>query len=69
MVVISAAILSAKSGKTLMSRQFVEISRPRIEGLLAAFPKLLGADGGEIKQHTFIETPAVRYVYQPMEGL
>ncbi len=66
-MVISAAILT-KSGKTLVARQFVEISRPRIEGLLAAFPKLLGADGAK-KQHTFIETPSVRYVYQPMEEL
>lgn len=66
-VVISAAILT-KAGKTIVARQFVEISRPRIEGLLAAFPKLLGADGAK-KQHTFIETPSVRYVYQPMEDL
>jgi len=49
-----------------MSRQFVEMTRIRIEGLLAAFPKLLGSDS---KQHTFVETESVRYVYQPMENL
>ncbi|PKA55634.1 Coatomer subunit delta-1 [Apostasia shenzhenica] len=50
----------------LVSRQFVDMSRIRIEGLLAAFPKLVGAGG---KQHTFVETENVRYVYQPIEGL
>ena len=40
-----------------MSRQFVEMTRIRIEGLVAAFPKLLGDKG---KQHTFVETENVR---------
>ena len=48
-----------------MSRQFVDMSRIRIEGLLAAFPKLVGLG----KQHTYVETENVRYVYQPMEAL
>ena len=47
-----------------MSRQFVDMSRIRIEGLLAAFPKLVGSG----KQHTYVETENVRYVYQPMEA-
>ncbi|KAJ3347925.1 hypothetical protein HDU83_001687 [Entophlyctis luteolus] len=34
--------------------------RTRIEGLLASFPKLIGSSD----QHTFVETDAVRYVYQ-----
>lgn len=41
----------------------MDMSRIRIEGLLAAFPKLVGTG----KQHTFVETENVRYVYQPME--
>jgi len=49
-----------------MSRQYVEMTRIRIEGLLAAFPKLMGSGN---KQHTFVETESVRYVYQPMENL
>jgi uncharacterized membrane protein YgcG len=49
----------------IISRQFVEMQRSRIEGLLASFPKLIGGS----KQHTFVETDAVRYVYQPIEQL
>ena len=41
------------------------MSRIRIEGLLAAFTKLVGTG----KQHTYVETENVRYVYQPIEGL
>ena len=47
----------------LVSRQFVDMTRIRIEGLLAAFPKLVGSG----KQHTYVETENVRYVYQPLE--
>jgi hypothetical protein len=49
----------------LVSRQFVDMTRIRIEGLLAAFPKLVGTG----KQHTYVETENVRYVYQPIEAL
>jgi coatomer subunit delta len=49
----------------LVSRQFADMSRIRTEGLLAAFPKLVGTG----KQHTYVETENVRYVYQPIEGL
>ncbi|KAJ4821998.1 hypothetical protein Tsubulata_007551 [Turnera subulata] len=64
MVVLAVSIVS-KTGKVLVSRHFVDISRIRIEGLLAAFPKLVGTG----KQHTYIETENVRYVYHPLESL
>ena len=41
MVILSAAVTS-KNGRALLSRQFVDMNRLRVEGLLAAFPKLQG---------------------------
>lgn len=64
MVVLAASIVS-KNGKALISRQFANITRIRIEGLLAAFPKLILGE----KQHTYVEAENVRYVYQPLESL
>eukprot|EP01023_Acetabularia_acetabulum_P009290 TRINITY_DN14136_c0_g1_i3.p2 TRINITY_DN14136_c0_g1~~TRINITY_DN14136_c0_g1_i3.p2 ORF type:complete len:234 (-),score=24.12 TRINITY_DN14136_c0_g1_i3:265-942(-) len=64
MVVLASSIVT-KGGRVLVSRQFVEMTRVRIEGLLAAFPKLVGSG----KQHTYVETENVRYVYQPLEGM
>lgn len=66
MPIISAGIVT-KQGKVILSRQFTDISRIRIEGLLSAFPRLLSTANG--KQSTFIETGSVRYVYQPVESL
>ena len=64
MVVLAVAVLNT-AGKILLSRQFVDMTRIRIEGLLAAFPKLLGSN----KEHTFVETDNVRYVYHPIENM
>lgn len=60
MLIFTDAIVTA-----IISRQFVEMTKARIEGLLAAFPKLMSSG----KQHTFVETESVRYVYQPLEKL
>ena len=43
------------------------MTRTRIEGLLAAFPKLISDDStGKKRQHTYVETDSVRYVFQPI---
>eukprot|EP00761_Pharyngomonas_kirbyi_P012542 gb/GECH01012569.1/.p1 GENE.gb/GECH01012569.1/~~gb/GECH01012569.1/.p1 ORF type:complete len:515 (+),score=148.51 gb/GECH01012569.1/:1-1545(+) len=64
MAVLCASVIT-KSGKTLLARAFRSLTRTRIEALLGAFPNLIGAG----KQHTFVETGNVRYVYQPLDTL
>ncbi|TMW63579.1 hypothetical protein Poli38472_002520 [Pythium oligandrum] len=59
------AICSVTLISVLVARQFVEITRIRLEGLLTAFPKLLSSGS---REHTFIDTESVRYVYQPLEN-
>lgn len=49
----------------VISRQFRDMTRTRIESLLASFPKLIPTN----TQHTSVETAQVRYVYQPLEDL
>lgn len=62
---VLAASIVTKSGRPVLSRQFREMPRSRIEGLLTSFPKLIPAN----TQHTSVETADVRYVYQPLEDL
>ena len=64
-MVILAASICTRGGKAVLSRQFREMQRSRIEALLASFPKL--ADSGT--QHTTVEQDNVRYVYQPLDEL
>ncbi|CBZ25300.1 coatomer delta subunit-like protein [Leishmania mexicana MHOM/GT/2001/U1103] len=66
MTVISAGVVS-KQGRIVLARQFTDISRVRIEGLLSAFPRLL--ESSMSKQVTYIDAGTVRYVYQPIEEL
>jgi len=63
-VCLSAAILT-KQGKVLLARQFVEMTRIKVENHLTTFPKLVGTE----RQHNVVETADVRYVYQPIEQL
>src|SRR6202012_1564450 len=64
-MVILAASICSRGGKAVLSRQFREIQRSRIEALLSSFPKL-AASGS---QHTTVEQDNVRYVYQPLDEL
>lgn len=63
--VVLAASVCTRGGKAVLSRQFREMPRSRIEALLASFPKL--ADSGT--QHTIVEQDNVRFVYQPLDEL
>ncbi|KAL0064799.1 coatomer subunit delta [Marasmius tenuissimus] len=64
-MVVLAASICTKGGKPVVSRQFRDMTRARIESLLASFPKLIPTN----TQHTSVETADVRYVYQPLEDL
>ncbi|KAJ3433073.1 coatomer subunit delta [Anaeramoeba flamelloides] len=64
MVILSVAI-STKKGNVIFSRQYISIRGSKIEGLLSAFPKLIQGE----RQHTYVETDNIRYVYQPIEKL
>ncbi|GAA5881641.1 hypothetical protein JCM16303_005524 [Sporobolomyces ruberrimus] len=50
---------------TLLSRQFVGLPRPRLESLLASFPRLVSPTS----EHTVVESSGVRFVYTPLEDL
>ncbi|KPI83215.1 Coatomer delta subunit-like protein [Leptomonas seymouri] len=66
MTVISAGVVN-KQGRVVLARQFTDISRVRVEGLLSAFPRLL--ESSVNKQVTYIDAGSIRYVYQPLENL
>jgi hypothetical protein len=59
------AFLLTTSKSAVISRQFRDMSRTRIDALLASFPKLIPTN----TQHTSVETAEVRYVYQLLEDL
>ncbi|KAL7338099.1 hypothetical protein BJY59DRAFT_702415 [Rhodotorula toruloides] len=63
--VVLAASIVTKSGKALLSRQFVGMPRPRLESLLSSFPRLVSPTS----EHTVVESSGVRFVYTPLEDL
>ncbi|KAM3545716.1 hypothetical protein ARSEF1564_001358 [Beauveria bassiana] len=63
--ILQDASICTRGGKAVLSRQFRDMPRSRIEALLASLPKL--ADSGT--QHTTIEQDNVRFVYQPLDEL
>jgi len=70
MVVLSAAICS-KSGKVIIGRQYIDMTRGRVEGLYSTFSKLIQVPQSASKsddQFTLLESDNVRYLYQVLEG-
>ena len=57
-VLAIAAFERGKNARVIFSRQFLPMSKSRIDSLLQAFPRLLS----NASEHTFIETDSVRYV-------
>ena len=49
----------------MISRQYKQLTRSRVEGLLNSFPKLIPLGS----QHTTVETENIRFVYQPLDEL
>lgn len=66
MAIISVGVVN-KQGRILLARQFADISRIRVEGLLSAFPRLLESSVG--RQVTYIDAGTVRYVYQHLQEM
>lgn len=64
-MVVLAASICTRAGTPILSRQFRDMSRSRVELLLASFPRLVSAHA----QHTTIDADTVRYVYTPLEDL
>lgn len=61
MAVVSASLVT-KQGKILLARQFLEITRSSLEGLLNMF--IMQVDTN--RQHTYIDHENTRYVFQPI---
>jgi len=69
MVVLSAAICT-KGGKVIIGRQYIDMTRGRVEGLYSTFSKLIQVPQSASKsedQFTLLETDTVRYLYQILD--
>ncbi|ANZ73877.1 BA75_01518T0 [Komagataella pastoris] len=64
---VLASSITTRDGKTIISRQFKDLSKDRITSLLAEFPSLLSENSKY--QHTSIEYEGVRFIYQPLENV
>jgi len=64
---VLASSITTRDGKTIISRQFKDLSKDRITALLAEFPSLLSENSKY--QHTSIEYEGVRFIYQPLENV
>ena len=68
MVILSAAV-TTKNGRALLSRQFVDMNRLRVEGLLAAFPKLQGTGAARCTNPRCLLPPARRRRDRHIDGV
>lgn len=57
--------ICTRLGSPIFARNYIAISQARLEGLLAAFPRLLQPG----QQHSFVENEEARFVFQPLDQL
>jgi len=71
MVVLSVAICT-KGGKVIIGRQYIDMTRGRVEGLYSTFSKLIQVPQSSAAksddQFTLLETDTVRYLYQTLDA-
>ncbi|KAI0981838.1 hypothetical protein GJ496_002215 [Pomphorhynchus laevis] len=67
-MVALAVTIASKRGQVILSRQFIGMTKSRLESLINIFPRLITKSSSSASiQHTYIETDDVRYLYHPME--
>jgi hypothetical protein len=67
---IISVVITTQKARILLARQFGDISRLRVEGLIGALHKLMPSKlDPSSATHTTLETDAVRYLYRPLNEL
>lgn len=61
-MVLLAASVCTRGGTAILSRQFRDMKKQRVEALLATFPRIADLKS----QHTSVEYENVRFLYQPV---
>uniref|UniRef100_A0A915DSH4 Coatomer subunit delta n=1 Tax=Ditylenchus dipsaci TaxID=166011 RepID=A0A915DSH4_9BILA len=70
MVVIACSVISKKKGTRLVTRLYrEEMNKSRLVSLLDSFWLVMNTKNSGEKQHNFVETDSIRYVYQAVQNI